>query len=74
MGGKSGEEPPEQSGARKFIGVRFLCANEAYTRMYKNEDGTAYTGRCPKCMKEVRVGIAPHGTSSRFFNYDCGRM
>lgn len=67
-----GEEPSGKT-HRPFLGVKFLCANSVYNRFYKNAEGTMYTGRCPSCLKEVRVGIGSHGTDSRFFTYDCGR-
>jgi hypothetical protein len=76
VGGKPGnapEEPAPAAGPKPFLGVKFTCADDAYNRLYKNSEGTAYAGRCPKCMKEVRIGIGEGGTSSRFFLYDCGR-
>lgn len=57
---------------RPFLGVKFICANGAYNRFYKNPDQTAYVGRCPDCLREVSIGIGSHGTSARFFTYDCG--
>jgi hypothetical protein len=35
--------------------------------MYRNQAGTAYTGRCPRCGVPVRAGIGPHGTDRRMF-------
>jgi hypothetical protein len=51
---------------RKFIGILFECCN-IYQRIYVNSDGTAYVGRCPKCLQEVVVKVGPGGTDSRFF-------
>lgn len=50
-----------------FLGVMFNCCS-VYTRIYKNKDGTAYVGRCPRCLKNVRIPVGQGGTSERFFN------
>lgn len=55
-----------QAVRRRFVGVHFTCC-DVYTRVYINRDETAYEGRCPKCAKQVRLGIGPGGTDSRFF-------
>lgn len=69
---KPKEDGPEGHKHRPFLGVKFICANMLYVRFYKTPDGREYAGRCPKCLKQVHVGIASHGTNSRFFSYDCG--
>jgi hypothetical protein len=51
---------------RRFVGVHFTCC-DVYTRVYINSDHSAYEGRCPKCAKQVRLGIGPGGTDARFF-------
>ena len=51
---------------KKFIGIYFECCN-VYSRIYKNKEGTHYTGRCPRCMRAVKVGIGEGGTNARFF-------
>lgn len=51
---------------RAFLGIWFDCCH-TYGRLYKNKDGTAYVGRCPKCLRTVRVRIGGEGTSRRFF-------
>ena len=58
---KAGKKPP-----RKFLGVHFRCCN-VYGRMYKNDAGTAYEGRCPSCGCKVSAKVGPGGTESRFF-------
>lgn len=51
---------------RKYIGVQFECC-KVYARIYINKEGTAYAGRCPKCMRPITVRIGAGGTDSRFF-------
>jgi len=52
---------------RDFIGVLFECCN-VYARVYINRDRTAYTARCPRCGRPLRVEISPDGSDSRFFS------
>ncbi len=58
-------------GARPFLGVHF-AACRIYGRIYRNREGTAYEGRCPRCGRPIRVPIGAQGTTSRFFVVDCG--
>jgi len=51
---------------RKFIGVMFECCR-VYARIYVNCEGTAYTGRCPRCQRRMKVRIGPEGEDIRFF-------
>ena len=51
---------------RQFLGIFFECCH-VYGRIYKNKDGSAYVGRCPKCLRSVRVRVGGEGTSRRFF-------
>ncbi len=60
-----------ESVPRPFLGVNF-AACRVYGRLYKNREGTAYVGRCPRCGKSVQVPIGAHGTGQRFFIVDCG--
>lgn len=57
---------PPLTPARPFLSIYFKCCN-AYARIYRNREGTAYAGNCPKCARPARVPIGPGGSSSRFF-------
>jgi hypothetical protein len=62
----SGDENANDGPAKKFLGLKFTCCG-LYSRVYVNRDGTAYEGRCPKCLKHVKLKIGEGGTDSRFF-------
>ncbi len=51
---------------KKFLGVYYECCN-VYGRLYKNKDETYYVGRCPRCMRPLKVKIGEGGLSRRFF-------
>jgi len=51
---------------KKYLGLKFSCCG-VYSRVYVNRDGTAYEGRCPKCLKPVQLKIGEGGTDNRFF-------
>ena len=62
----AGTDTPAAPDGRRWVGVRFDCCG-IYTRIYRNDDDTAYVGRCPRCQRRVRIAIGPGGTSDRLF-------
>ena len=71
LGGDDGcEEESSQgegpSSGRKCIYVFFKCCG-VYSHVYKNRQGTAYEGRCPKCLAPAKALIGEEGTDRRFF-------
>lgn len=60
------DEPRGAAGNRKCIYVFFKCCG-VYSHIYKNRQGTAYEGRCPKCLAPVKASIGEGGTDKRFF-------
>jgi len=55
---------------RPFLGVHFIECG-AYGRFYRNREGNAYLGSCPRCGRSYRVAIGANGTASRFFQAHC---
>ena len=68
-----GSSPPETdaavnpgAAARPYIGILFDCCG-VYVRVYRRPEQDEYTGRCPNCLRPVKVRVAPDGTNSRIF-------
>ncbi len=61
---------PRQPTAAPSIGVYFACSNQ-YLRVFRNNAGTHYLARCPKCAKTINFRVAPGGTNQRFFEVSC---
>ncbi len=61
---------PGSGSGRPFLGIHFVNCG-TYGRIYKNKEGNAYVGHCPKCMHALRVRIGPEGTGTRFFKCFC---
>ena len=51
---------------RKFLSIWYRCCH-TYGRLYRNNEGTRYVGRCPKCGASIYASIGPGGTSRRTF-------
>lgn len=54
---------------RPFISVHFVCCN-IYVRIYRDADGKAYRGHCPRCGKPVNFAVGQGGTDARFFRVE----
>ncbi len=52
---------------KNFLGIMFNCCG-VYGRIYKNKEGTAYVGKCPKCLRSLRIPVGEGGTNRRFFS------
>lgn len=53
-------------GPRPYIGMLFECCG-VYTRIYRRPGQMVYVGRCPKCMRPVRVRVRRDGINARLF-------
>src|SRR5262249_2225421 len=62
--GSSGESGSQQS--RPFLSIHFTCCG-VYCRIYRNSEGTAYVGRCPRCGRSVKFPVGEGGTDQRYF-------
>ena len=62
--GKAGE--PKN---RPYLSIHFRCCG-VYCRVYRNKEGTAYVGGCPKCGKPVKFLVGQGGTDERFFEVE----
>lgn len=62
--------PPPADARRPYLGVHFTRCR-VYGRLYRNLEGTAYVGRCPRCGAPVHVPIGTEGTTQRFFQAIC---
>lgn len=51
---------------RPYICVLFECC-DVYARIYRQVGQPYYSGRCPKCLRELHVRVGQEGTSCRFF-------
>jgi len=51
---------------RPWLAIHWQCCRK-YSRIYRNAEGTAYVGQCPKCGRTARATVGPGGVSARFF-------
>ena len=51
---------------RPWLAVHWQCCR-TYSRIYRNQAGDAYEGRCPQCGAAVNAKVGPNGVSTRFF-------
>ena len=51
---------------RPYVGVLFECCG-IYVRIYRRPGQMFYLGRCPKCLRTVRLRVGRDGTAARFF-------
>lgn len=58
--------PPADRPSRRYIGILFECCG-VYQRVYRREGQRVYEGRCPRCLRSVRVRVGPDGTEQRLF-------
>ncbi|MHC4091799.1 MAG: hypothetical protein ACYSVY_16295 [Planctomycetota bacterium] len=64
--GLNDEHPAGRSKPRRWVGIRFECCGR-YARVYRNREGTMYSGRCPRCLRRVRLRVGADGIDARFF-------
>lgn len=65
-------DPPADAGevasrGRPYLGIWFECCG-VYARVYRRPTQDFYAGRCPKCLRALRVRVGPDGTDARFFH------
>ena len=51
---------------RPFIGVHFVCCG-VYARIYRQPNAKAYRGRCPRCLRTLKVRVGAEGVDARIF-------
>lgn len=51
---------------RPWLSVYWKCCR-AYSRVYRNPQGTHYHGRCPRCGTSATASVGQGGTNNRFF-------
>jgi len=64
--GNSEAAPKPAPTSKPFLSVLFECCS-VYQRIYKNPDGKAYRGACPRCGLPVKFAVGESGTTARVF-------
>jgi hypothetical protein len=59
-------DPATSNARRPYIGVLFECCG-VYARVYRQPDQPWYAGRCPRCLRTMRVRVGQDGTNARLF-------
>jgi hypothetical protein len=52
--------------SRPFLSILFDCC-KVYQRIYLDPKTSAYTARCPRCMRSMEFKVGAGGTSERRF-------
>lgn len=50
--------------ARPYVGVFFECCG-VYARIYRDPAVLEYTGRCPRCLRPLRVRVGRDGVAAQ---------
>jgi len=64
--GAPGETGEGVNAPRPYVGVYFECCG-VYARIYRQPHQQLYLGRCPHCLRTVRLRVGPDGTTARLF-------
>ena len=61
------DDPAENKGPRRpFLQIWYRCCH-VYGRLTKADDGSKYSGRCPRCGATLEVPVGEGGTNRRAF-------
>ena len=66
LGPDKADKSKGETSSKPYLSIHFACCG-VYSRVYRNSDGTAYAGRCPRCARPVQFLVGEGGTDQRFF-------